>query len=285
VKKPLRLPARALAGAALAILALGPVALGPAASAAGASSLPTLSLSLGVRSLSLAGPQQSGAVDVLVRASAVKQAGAALFRLSPGVSLAEVEALLPGELVGDMSAADRYGSFVLEQEAPTQGSSEVQIELLPGEYLALTLPGEGEAALHVSFSVYEALAPTVLPIPEATLRASGTGLHGPSALHDGELVRFEDEGNLVHADFALPVRSVAGARKVLRLLLAGRGKALGGLLAGAPVSFAGPLSPGAYQQETITAPPGVYVEVCSTNAQEPRARARRGMDRIIEIAP
>jgi hypothetical protein len=53
------------------------------------------------------------------------------------------------------------------------------------------------------------------------------------ALHDGELVRFENEGFLV--------------------------------------------------QETITAKPGIYVEVCFMDVQDARSHSQLGMERIIKI--
>jgi hypothetical protein len=49
------------------------------------------------------------------------------------------------------------------------------------------------------------------------------------------------------------------------------------------VSFTGPLSSGALQQETITAKPGIYVEVCFMETQDGRAHTQLGMERIIKI--
>jgi hypothetical protein len=49
------------------------------------------------------------------------------------------------------------------------------------------------------------------------------------------------------------------------------------------VGFAGPLSHEASQQETITAKPGIYVEVCFMDTQDRRQHTRLGMERIIHI--
>ena len=45
----------------------------------------------------------------------------------------------------------------------------------------------------------------------------------------------------------------------------------------------GPLSTGAFQQETITAKPGWYVQVCFMPTQDGRPHTRLGMERIIKI--
>jgi hypothetical protein len=50
------------------------------------------------------------------------------------------------------------------------------------------------------------------------------------------------------------------------------------------VTFQGPVSSGAYQQETITAKPGIYVEACFMNTQDGHSHTVLGMERIIKIA-
>ena len=81
----------------------------------------------------------------------------------------------------------------------------------------------------------------------------------------------------------MPVKSEKVAKQLIKLLLAGNEKQAEKLIAGAPVGFAGPLSSGAYQQETITAKPGVYVEACFMDTQDGRSHTRLGMERIIHI--
>ena len=70
----------------------------------------------------------------------------------------------------------------------------------------------------------------------------------------------------------------------MQALKTGKEKALEKLIVGPPVGFAGPISNGAYQQETITAKPGIYVQVCFMPAQDGRAHTMLGMERIIKIA-
>ena len=122
-----------------------------------------------------------------------------------------------------------------------------------------------------------------LPAAQATERTIDFGFKGPSTLHEGELVGFENEGFLVHMDLAFPVKSKAAAIRAAKLLLNGKEKQAQKLIAGAPVSFAGPLSTGGFQQETITAKPGWYVQVCFMQTQDGRDHATLGMERVIKI--
>ncbi len=96
-------------------------------------------------------------------------------------------------------------------------------------------------------------------------------------------MKFENEGYLVHMDLAFAAKSKSAAVKVLKGLATGHEKGLEKLASGPPAPFAGPLSPGAFQQETITAKPGFYVQVCFMPTQDGRPHTLIGMERIIKI--
>ncbi len=102
-------------------------------------------------------------------------------------------------------------------------------------------------------------------------------------LHVGELVRFENEGYVVHMNIAFAVKSKKAALKVLKGLATGHEKGLEKLASGPPVSFAGPISTGAFQQATITAKPGWCVQACFMPTQDGRPHILIGMERIIKI--
>lgn len=269
---------------ALRAMVVGCVALLAAvvsASAAQAASLPTLSLTLTKSSITVSGGTQSGAVNVVSHASGLKEPSAVLFLLKPGVTPAEVETALKSGSK-DVNKTGKYGAIVFDTEVPPQGS-EAQTELQPGQYLAL-IPGEGKGPTsHTTFTVTAANAPAVLPAPQATIRSIEFGFTGPSTLHDGEIVRFENEGFLVHMDVAFPVKSKAAATKVLRALKSGKEKGLEKLAAGAPFEFQGPVAHEAFQQQTITAKPGWYVQACFMSTQDGRSHTLLGMERIIKI--
>lgn len=276
-----RLNSRARLGGPLcvAVLALGALL---DAGAAQALTLPTLTLTLTKSSITVGGATQSGAVDVVSTATGTKEASAILFQLKPGVTVAEVEAFMSSKKERDPNNAGKYGSIVFDAEATPGKTSEAQTVLQPGQYLALKAEGEGPK-MHAGFTVTAATSPAALPVAQATERAIEFDFRGPTTLHDGELVRFENEGFLVHMDVAFPAKSLSAARKIVKGLLTGKEKGLEKLVTGEPFEFAGPVSHEAFQQETITAKPGWYVQACFMETQEGVPHTRLGMERIIKI--
>ena len=267
----------------VAVLALtGGVA---AVESAQAATLPTLSITINPSSIAVGGTLQSGAVNVVTSASGVKEGSPVLFLLKPGVSVAEFDAFLAGGKPSkDPNTAAKFGTIAFDAEAAVGKANEAQTTLQPGQYVAFNAEGEKSATwTHTSFTVTTAVAPAVLPTPQATEKTIDFDFRGPTVLHDGELVRFENEGYVVHMDLAFSVKSKKDAQKVVKALLTGHEKGLEKLAAGPPASFAGPLSTGAYQQETITAKPGWYVQVCFMSTQEGVPHTRLGMERIIKI--
>jgi hypothetical protein len=276
-------PARLIGLMAIVGLFVVPSSL---AASAQASTLPTVTVTVSNSSIAVAGVPQSGAVNIAMSAAAgSKEPSPTLFLLKPGVTVAEVDAYLKSnQAPKDPNSTSKYGSIVFDAEASPGKTIEAQTYLQPGTYVALNGAGENSAKWPTtSFTVTAAASPVSLPAPAATEQSIEFSFRGPSTLHDGELVRFENAGYLVHMDFAFPVKNVASAKKVVKALLTGKEKGLEKLIAGAPVSFAGPVSSGAYQQETITAKPGIYVQVCFMPTQDGRAHTMLGMERIIKI--
>jgi hypothetical protein len=260
-------------------------ATGTLAATAGATSstLPTVSVAITPTTIAVTGTLESGAVNVVSHDTGVKEGTVILFLLKPGSTFEEIEAAIK-KAHGDIDATGKYGSLVFDAEVTPGQSSEVQSYLQPGQYVAVLPGGEGKGSkAHELFTVTAAASPTALPSPEATIRSIEFGFRGPATLHDGELVRFENEGYLVHMDVAAPVRNMAAAKRTVKLLLAGNERKVGKLIVGPPAGFAGPLSTGAFQQETITAKPGIYVEVCFMDTQDDRSHTQLGMERIIKI--
>jgi hypothetical protein len=226
---------------------------------------------------------QSGAVNVVTSTNLKKGATGILFQLKPGVSAAELQAFLSSKKSKDANAASKYGSIVFDTEAAAGHPSEAQTNLVPGSYVALGAKGHGPPKFQTSFSVTVSASPAALPKPKATIRSIDFDFRGPNTLHDGELVRFVNSGYLVHMDIAFPVKSKKAAKEAMQDLLNGQEKKLKPLVTGAPVNFAGPLSSEAFQQETITAKPGWYVQVCFMETQEGVTHTRLGMERALKI--
>jgi hypothetical protein len=249
-----------------------------------AATLPTLTVAITSSSATVGGSLESGAVNVVASDTGVKEGSVVLFRLGTGITLAEVESFAASKKAGgDPNNSIPLGSIVWDDEVNPGKATEAATVLQPGQYVVLVGEGEKPVKLRTHFTVTAAKAPAAVPAPAATERTIDFDFKGPSTLHDGELVAFENEGWVVHMDFAFPVKNMRAAKTVVKDLLAGREKGLQKLIAGAPVSFAGPLSHGGMQEETISAKPGIYVQVCFMATQEGTPHTRLGMERIITI--
>ena len=255
------------------------------AGSAQAATVPTLTLTLTKSSITVGGSTQSGGVNVVTTATGVKEATAILFLLKPGVTFEDAENAKKGSgaAANDPNFTSKFGSIVFSSEAGTGHSTEAQTYLQPGQYVAL-IPGKGTGATaHATFTVTAAASPVALPTPQATVRSIEFGFRGPTTLHDGEVVRFENEGFLVHMDIAVPAKSKSAAKKIVNDLLTGKEKGIEKLATGEPITFAPPISHEAFEQETITAKPGWYVQACFMETQDGRDHTRLGMERIIKI--
>jgi hypothetical protein len=135
---------------------------------------------------------------------------------------------------------------------------------------------------HATFVISQAPQPRSLPRPGATISAIDFAFRGPSTLHDGELVQFQNSGFLVHPIQGIGVKNATTAQRLTALLRAANDKEASKLGISFP-EFAGPLSPGGVQQELITERPGLYVLACILRTQDGREQTQLGMERTIRI--
>jgi hypothetical protein len=247
-----------------------------------ATTLPTVTVALTPTSITVGGTLQSGGVNVVSTATGVKEGGVILALLKPGVSPAELYAYLEKTHKNDINESSKFGSIVFGIEVEAGHPSEVQTNLQPGQYVALLQGEHGPPKVHTSFTVVAAKSPASLPAPQATERAIDFGFAGPTTLHVGELVGVENEGWVVHMNLAVQVKNLKAAKQLVKLLLAGKDKQAFKLVTGG-LTLSGTVSHGAYQQLTINAKPGVYVQVCFMETQDNREHTRLGMVRIIKI--
>jgi hypothetical protein len=271
----------ALLAGACAALASAMIAAG----AAQAATLPTVTATVSPTSISVTGALQAGAVNIASTATGGKEPAVVLFALKPGVTPTEFFAFLDSNKAsGDPNNATKSGSIVFDSEPGKGKANEAQVVLTPGQYVAFNAEGEKSSKWpRTTFTVAASPSPAALPAPVATERTIDFDFDGPSVLRVGELVRFENEGFLVHMDIAIPARSKKGAQKIATALRTGHEKGIEKLAAGEPVTFAGPLSTSAFQQETITAKPGWYVQACFMMTQDGRIHTLLGMERVIRI--
>jgi hypothetical protein len=270
--------AAAVAGVAASLLAASFTAAGSAAT----STLPTLTLALNGHSVNVTGPLQSGAVNIVATVSA-RHTEPTLIRLNPGVpfaAFAQAGAAIAAHH-GDLNYLDPYGSIVFDVSAD-KGTTSAQTALQQGNYLAVDLSSSSPNPPHAAFTITQAAHPAALPKPGATISAIEFGFHGPTTLHDGELVRFQNSGFLVHQIQGIGVKNPKAAKHLTALLLAGNDNEAQKVGISAP-EFAGPLSPGGAQQELINERPGVYLLVCIMRTQDGREHTQLGMERTIQI--
>ena len=244
--------------------------------------LPTLTLALNGRSVTVGGQLQSGAVDIVSTVTA-RHTEPVLIRLNAGVppsAFSQASAAINAHQ-GDLNYLDAYGSIVFDISAD-KGTNTTQTTLQPGNYLAVDLSSTSPDPPHAAFVVAQAPSPVLLPKPGATITAIDFGFQGPSKLHDGELVRFQNSGFLVHQIQGIGVKNANAAKQLTMLLRAANDKQAPKLGTSFP-EFAGPLSPGAGQQELVNERPGTYVLACIMRTQDGREHTQLGMERTIQI--
>jgi hypothetical protein len=276
-----RLTSLAVAASATAAIAVVVIAGGVAGAHTTSSKLPVLKLALNGKSVKVSGSKVSGAVTVQTTVTKEKAGEPSLFQFAPGKSVADfAKCVAPvNKHHGDLNYLDPCGKLIFDAVAP-KGTSSAQTVLKPGNYLALDIIGK--TPRFAPFTVTKSMSPAKLPKPAGQIASIEFGFRGADKLKDGELVRFVNDGFLVHMDVYVRVRNVADARKVVRLLLAGKNGAAGKLAIGQG-TFAGPVSSGGLQQLKVTAKPGVYVQACFMQTQDGRDHTQLGMERIFFV--
>jgi hypothetical protein len=180
-----------------------------------------------------------------------------------------------------LDAIDPYGSVVFDGSATAGTPTSAQTWLQPGTYVA-TESGSGFAV----FTVSPSALPAPLPPPGAEVDAIDFGFRGASTLHDGEVVRFKNDGYLIHMFVFIQAKNLADAKLAEQGILSGKCSGGGKCKqygTGVKGEFAGPLSHAELQQEVVNEPPGVYVILCLMNAEDGRDHDQLGMFRTITI--
>jgi hypothetical protein len=278
-----RVISRTIGAVALAVsLSVATGGISMATADARAAALPTISIAMDGASITVGGTLQSGAVQIESTTTKVANAAPLLFRLNAGVTADDLYAALASPALQDPNDAAQYGSIVFAAQAP-QGTSDVQTTLAPADYVAFdTKKKDSTTWPRATFSITTAAVPASLPAADATIRAREFEFRGPKTLHDGDLVRFENDGFLVHMIVGLRARNAADAKRIAQLLLAGKDAKAGRLIVGFE-SFMDPASHGALQQQTLSTQPGVYVLACFMDTQDGREHTRLGMVRVVTV--
>lgn len=258
------------------------VAAASGATATAAGTLPTLALSMNGKSITATQSVPAGAVNVVSTVSGEPVASPTLLRLEPGVTFERAfGAAAAGH--GDPNALDGLATIVASAEA-LKGNSTVQTVLTAGSYVALdTTAGNPAKWPHVNFTVTANSAPAALPKPQATLAAQEFRFTGPSKLHDGELVRFENQGYLYHMIVAIPVKNKKSAKLLTAYLEAGQDHKAEKLAVGQPSEWMGTVGHDGMHQQVLNTKPGMYVLACFMGTQDGREHTRLGMVRTVKV--
>jgi hypothetical protein len=281
VKRFASLVAAAALVAAVGIFALVSSAGAKRARTAGA--LPSVFLTMNGSSIKVSSAGSiSGGVSVVSTVTGVKQASPTLVRLEPGVTFAQAfEAAAKHN--GDPNYLDGLATIVFNIQA-NKGTSSAQTTLQPGHYVALdTQKNNPQKWPRAEFDITASPSPATLPKPSATEASIEFGFRGPKVLHDGTLVRVENDGFLVHMMVAPRARSLAAAKRIVKLLKAGKDRKVGPKLASGFESFFGPISSMQGEQYVLDKKPGYYVLACFMDTQDGREHTTLGMERIIKI--
>jgi hypothetical protein len=258
------------------------VAAAGGATATAAGTLPTLTLTMTGKSITATQSVPAGAVNIVSQVSGEPVASPTLVRLEPGVTFPQAFAAV-GAGHGDPNALDGLATIVANPEAP-KGTSNAQTVLTPGNYVALDTEGDNPAKWpNVTFTVTANSSPATLAKPQATIAAEEFRFTGPSKLHDGELVRFENNGYLYHMIIAIPVKNKKNAKLLTMYLEAGQDNKAEKLASGQPEQWMGTAGHGAMHQQTLNATPGLYVLACFMSTQDGREHTRLGMVRTIQV--
>ena len=275
-----------VAAAAGVLATAGLFALPSAADADG--SLPTLTVALkGITGVSVSGSEVSGAVSITATftgkapPSGPNSNGPSfgIVRLAPGATIQQAAGAVNAS-GGDLNALTPYARLFVSAAAPAT----VQTVLTPGNYVALNDTGNGQPGF-APFTVTQSPSPAALPAAAATQTAIEFAFRGPSVLHDGTIVRSQNHGFLVHMIFLFRAPHESTALQVVGLLKLGQDNQAMQLLGpnSAFVGLLGPASPGAMQQQVLSAPPGYYVEACFMDTQDGREHTQLGMVRLVQI--
>ena len=263
----------AVAAAGLSLAIPGGTAL--AARTGPSTALPVITVTMTGKTITVGGALQSGGAKVVSTVTGEPAGGPTFIRLHKGVTVAQFLKAAQG----DPNNAALIASIVFSPPAP-KGTSSAQVSLRPGHYVAAD--AGPTPPVFTTFTVTKAASPARLPAPQARMSSIEFGFRGPGTLHNGDLVRFGNDGFLVHMIVAARGASLAGAQKIAKLLKEGKDRQAFRLATGF-ATFFDILSHGAFQQQVVHVRPGFWVLACLMDTQDGREHTRLGMERVIHI--
>jgi hypothetical protein len=255
----------------------------PSAPARPASALPVMTFKMNGKTVSVGGTLKSGAERIVFTVTgAGEPMGAApiLVKLDPGVTLGQFFKVLPKAA---MDPNNLYGvaQIVMSTQA-NKGISSVQVDLAPGTYVALDINAPTKVPPLSAFMITKAKHPQPLPKPAARVATIDFSFRGASTLRDGELVRWTNDGFLVHMVIGVAAPNHATANKIAALLKAGKDSQAQALATGF-FAWSNGLSHGQSFQSVVSQHPGFWVITCFFDTQDGREHTVLGMEKVIQV--
>jgi hypothetical protein len=271
----------AVAAAALSLAIPAGTALAahtaPAAHTGPSAALPVITVKMNGKTITVGGTLQSGGVRVVSMVTGEPTGGPTFVRLNNGVTPAQFFKAAQG----DPNNVALIASIVFSPQA-NKGTSSAQVSLRPGNYVAVDGASSSPAQTFTTFKITKASSPAKLPAPQATMSSIEFSFRGPGTLHNGDLVRFGNDGFLVHMIVAARGASLAGAQKIAKLLKEGKDRQAQHLATGF-ATFVNVLTHGASEQQVVHVRPGFWVLACLFDTQDGREHTTLGMERVIHI--
>ena len=268
------------AGLSLAIpggAALAAHSAPPVRHATRGAALPVIRVAMNGKKITVSEALQSGGVNVVSTVTGEPAGAPTFIRLDPGVTVAQ----LLKAAQGDPNNVALIASIVFSPPAD-KGTSSAQVSLRPGNYVAVDLGSSSPAPPFTTFKITKSASPARLPAPEAAMSSIEFSFRGPGTLHNGDLVRFGNDGFLVHMIVAVRGASLAGAQKIAKLLKEGKNGQAQRLATGF-TTFVNVLTHGAFEQQVVSVRPGFWVLACFFDTQDHREHTTLGMERVIHI--
>jgi hypothetical protein len=278
------------AAAVAAALALVPLASSHAATVSAANRTsaqavrpdvapPVLTFKMNGKKVVIGGTRKSGAVKVVFTVTGEASGDPTLARIDPGASVAEFLSHLPA-IGNDPNNLYGIAQAVMSTQA-NKGTSSAWVNLTPGTYVALDIASGGVPPLTV-FTVTRAAHPAALPKPGATIASYEFGFSGAAKIADGEVVRWQNNGFVVHMIVGAEASSLANADKLAADLKAGNDNAAMALAINS-YSWDNVLSHGQSFETKVSQPAGFWVIACFMDTQDGREHTTLGMEKVIEI--
>jgi len=249
----------------------------PATHAGPSAALPVITVTMTGKAITVGGALVSGGVRVVSTVTGEPAGGPTFVRLNKGVTVAQFFKATQG----DPNNVALIASIVFSPQA-SKGTSSAQVSLRPGHYVAVDLASSSPAPPFTTFNITKSPSPAKLPAPQARMSSIEFSFRGPGTLHNGDLVRFGNDGFLVHMIVAARGASLAGAQKIAKLLKEGK-NAQAQRLATGFTTFVNILTHGAFEQQVVNVRPGFWVLACFFDTQDHREHTTLGMERVIHI--